>query len=192
MLFFSSHSVVRIVFDDKKRIVKFSTYRYNKGKSKFKKRYELTYPNTGIFFLVYNSCIENLDRVLELRDVVWKPIDLYQISSLLTFRMVPICIIMNSKTNICQVLRIDYECGVVVFLSQFHINGNPFGRNLDISVNPCRSSSRRWSISVFQIFRYMYSEYSRTYWVSIHSFKYYTKVCLLYTIIIKEIRFLNN
>ena len=76
MLFFSSHSVIRITFDYKKSTVKFSTYRYNKGKSKFKKRYELTYPNTGTFVIVRNPCIDDMDKVLQLQDVSWKPIDL--------------------------------------------------------------------------------------------------------------------
>ena len=76
MLFLSTHSVVRITFEDKKKVVKFLIYRYNKGKGKFKKRYELTYPNTGTFLLVRILCVEDLDRVLHLQDVAWKPVEL--------------------------------------------------------------------------------------------------------------------
>lgn len=83
MLFLSSHSVVRVVFEQTKGIVKITAYRYNKGKGKFKKRYELTHPNSCMVVYFLKWYLGECDTVLRIQDVSWKPIELYLRISLL-------------------------------------------------------------------------------------------------------------
>lgn len=49
MLYLSCHSVVNVQFDKKNHVVKFSVYKYNKGKDRFKKRYEFSFPDSSSF-----------------------------------------------------------------------------------------------------------------------------------------------
>ena len=49
MLYLSCHSVVSVQFDQKNQVMKFSVYKYNKGKDRFKKRYEISFPNSSSF-----------------------------------------------------------------------------------------------------------------------------------------------
>lgn len=53
MLYRLCHLVIDVAFNSTKGTVQFRAFQYNKGKTRFKKRYEMEMENTSAYFLLF-------------------------------------------------------------------------------------------------------------------------------------------
>ena len=109
MLFHVSQSVIEVALSSKEPQITFSLFRYNKGKERFKKRYELAYSTES------DGCVWDLrnrgkvEREGDSRGCSARLFDVFSYSLFSLCRSIVVTVLQQGESNQCRLVHLDFE-----------------------------------------------------------------------------------
>ena len=109
MLFHVHQSVIEVALSSKEPQITFSLFRYNKGKERFKKRYELAYSTES------DGCVWDLrnrgkvEREGDSRGCSARLFDVFSYSLFSLCRSIVVTVLQQGESNQCRLVHLDFE-----------------------------------------------------------------------------------